>query len=1034
MIGGKVNYRLGLDLGARSIGWAAIEVEGEEERRLIGLGVRVFEAGVEGSIELGKDESRGVKRRIARNSRRQTRRRRQRARLLYRTLMQAGLLPQLDLANTQPTAVQIQEALNRLDSDIREKYSHQNNVHWLPYLLRARALDEPLTELELGRALYHLGQRRGFRSNRKADAKKDEEKGKVYGGIHDLEAKLKDCRTLGEYYSRVNPEADRIRGRYTHRSMYESEFDLIWQAQASHHPAMTEELREKLSHILFDQRPLQSKEDEIGNCEWDPDEKRAPAWSLEFQRFRLLQSVVHLRVQPPHEGSRPLDDDQRRLLIERLDTARELGFRDAKTLLSIPSTWKFSIEDGGEKKLRGNAVGAQMAKALGERWTSLDDERKSALLTAIATSGTDEELQSRLTRDWGYDDALARTVAENVTLPQGYASLSLKSMRTVIPYLQAGISVQEARQMAGYDLGRPVPVHELLPPLKDSGLDVRNPAVARTLTEVRKVVNAAVRKWGKPVAVHIETVRELKKSRDDRQKDTKRMRDREALRDRMRKQVAEAKGCAEELVRRSDIEIGLLYEECGGHCPYTGESLGSFSSLFGGNSKAQVEHIIPRSISLDDSFANLTLALASENARKGNRTPHEAYGHDEQRWSEVVQRVSSFKGDYARRKLERVKTEGADKEELLSKFASRHLNDTRYSTVLAGRYLALLYGGEVVDGTRRILKSTGQITADLRNAWDLNRILSDGPRKSRDDHRHHAVDAAVLAVVRQKWVQVLSNAAERAQSERKRRYASIEPPWTGFKEDLDAAIKTANISFRPDHRVTGALHKETHYSPVGKTKTGGDVVRTRKLVHKLSAGEVDSIADEGVRNAVKARLADPAVNNDPKKLENNWPELPNANGAPVKIKKVRIEMNRAVQAVGAGHRQRWAEGGETHHVEVFEVTKGKKRVWDGVVVSMREALERVGAGKPVVDRSEHDGRGFLFSLCKGDTVKLSGDRSGIWVVRKIQQNKQVLLVPQTDARIEGEREQFAPTVSGLQKLSAQRVQVSPLGEVLRSRE
>lgn len=1032
-----MNYRLGLDLGARSIGWAAIEVDGEAECRLLGLGVRIFEAGVEGSIEQGKDESRGVARRTARNARRQTRRRRHRARLLYQALMRAGLLPRIDLCDGQPMAVKIQETLNRLDAELREKHAAQPNVQWLPYLLRARALDHQLTETELGRAIYHLGQRRGFLSNRKARPKADDEKGKVYGGIHELEAKLKDCRTLGEYYSRVNPEAERIRSRYTHRLMYQKEFDAIWQAQSSYHSSMTEDLRAELWHILFDQRPLQSKEDEIGNCEWDPAEKRAPVWSLEFQHFRLLQSVIHLRVQPPGDSSRQLTEGERKLLAERLDTVKDLGFRDAKKLLEIPSTWKFTLEEGGEKKLRGNAVGAQLAAVLGERWTSLDDERKTALLAAIAASGTDEGVQARLQRDWGFEDELARSVSENVALPQGYSSLSIKTMRAVIPFLQAGLSVQEAREEAGYSLERPVPVHDLLPPLKDAGLDIRNPAVARTLTEVRKVVNAVIRKWGKPAAIHVETARELKKSREDRQKDTKRMRDRETIRDAMRKRVAAATGCAEELVRRSDIEIGLLYDECGGKCPYTGESLGSFSSLFGGNSKAQVEHIIPRSISLDDSYANLTLALASENATKGNRTPHEAYGHDEAKWQKIVQNVGAFTGEYARRKLERVKTEGADKEELLSKFGSRHLNDTRYSSVLAGRYLALLYGGEVVDGTRKILKSTGQITADLRNAWDLNRILNDGPRKSRDDHRHHAVDAAVLAVVRPKWVQVLSNAAERAWTERKRRYASIDPPWVGFKEDLDAAIKTVNISFRPDHRVTGALHKETYYSPTGKTKTGGDVVRTRKPVHLLSANDVESIVDPTVRAAVSAKLkelADPKTGKvDPKKLENNWPELPNANGAPIKIKKVRIELNRSVQAVGSGHRQRWAEGGETHHVEVFEVANGRKRGWDGVVVSMRAALERVGTGKPVVDRSEHDGRGFLFSLSKGDTVELLGERTGIWVVRKIGQ-QQIVLVPHTDARLEGKRVQFAPTVSGLQKCNARRLVVSPLGEVMPSRE
>jgi CRISPR-associated endonuclease Csn1 len=448
-----------------------------------------------------------------------------------------------------------------------------------------------------------------------------------------------------------------------------------------------------------------------------------------------------------------------------------------------------------------------------------------------------------------------------------------------------------------------------------------------------------------------------------------------------------------------------------------------------------VEHIIPRSASLDDSFANLTLALASENAVKSNRTPMEAYGKDEARWAAILDRVKAFKGEYAKRKLDRFRTEKAEKEELLAQFSARHLNDTRYASVLAARYLALLFGGEVAGGKRKVLKTTGQITADLRNAWDLNRILGDGPRKSRDDHRHHAVDAAVVAVVSQKWIGVLSDAAERAAAERKRRYASIAPPWVCYKEDLAAAVVDLNVSIRPDHRVSGAIHKETYYSKVGETGTGGGIVRTRKPVHQLTGAEVRLIADVGVRAAVMTKLAEKAVGGDPAKLENNWPELQNRNGGPaVKIKKVRIELNRTVQSVGSGHRRRWAEGGETHHVEVFELSKGRKKAWNGVVVPMREALERVGSGKPVVDRGEADGQGFLFSLSKGDAIELGGERKGIWVVKKIKMNGQITIVRQWDARVEGKRDEFSPTIGGLQKFCARKVLVTPLGEVLPCRE
>ena len=72
-----IRYRLGLDIGANSVGWAAVRMAADEEAsdRPVGLlaaGVRIFEAGVEGAFEQGKDGSRAVARRLARETRRPT--------------------------------------------------------------------------------------------------------------------------------------------------------------------------------------------------------------------------------------------------------------------------------------------------------------------------------------------------------------------------------------------------------------------------------------------------------------------------------------------------------------------------------------------------------------------------------------------------------------------------------------------------------------------------------------------------------------------------------------------------------------------------------------------------------------------------------------------------------------------------------------------------------------------------------------------------------------------------------------------------
>jgi len=1031
-----MTYVLGLDLGARSLGWAAIAREGENEQKILGLGVRIFEAGVEGSLETGREESRSAQRRIARLARRQTRRRRQRARQFYHALSNAGLLPPVSHAPGKPEAIEIQRVLNALDSELRQRHGAHSAIHQLPYLLRARALDEKLEEFELGRALYHLGQRRGFKSSRKAKAKDaDEEKGKVYGGIHDLEARMQGKRTLGEYLAGLDPAEERIRGpyRYTHRSMYEAEFEAIWAAQEPYHAALTEQLKDVLKQVLFFQRPLQDSSELIGRCEWDPEKKRTQLWRPEFQRFRILQTANHRRLRDPEGILWKLSEDQRQRLIQALEGAKEIGLAKAKKLLKVAANWKFTIEDGGETKFKGDGVAAQMSAQLGEQWDGADAARRTEILEGIAKAETDEDVAAFLTRECGMEPEKARMAAEKISLPSGYASLSLEALKKALPFMEKGLSVQEARVEAGFDLTRESEPLAYLPPIQATDIELRNPAVARALTETRKVVNAIVREWGKPEEIHIEMARELKSSPVQRQKAMKINRDREKEREAARARIEKEAGLGR--IGRKEIELALLYEECGGICPYTGKPLGGLASILNGTAAVQVEHIIPRSISLDDSFSNLTLATVEANGKKGNRTPREAFGGDAAQFDEIIQRVRSFKGDYyAARKLERFQMEETGKEALLAEFSARHLNDTRYSSRLAAEYLGLLYGGEIAGGKRKVLKATGQVTADLRGLWRLNEILSGDSRKSREDHRHHAIDAAVLAVVGQKWIQRLSEAAENAWKEKKRRYASVEPPWVGFNEDLQEAIGATHISYRPDHRITGGLHKDSNYSFVGKNAQGGDIVRIRKPVHSLGKDDIEKIVDLGVRRIVAEKVA--AVG-DFKKLESDPPLLPNKNGAPMPVRKVRIKLNRAVRKIGKGHKVRYAEGSETHHVEVCEVTEKGKRVWRGDVVSMSEAMERLVAGRAVVDRSEANERGFLFSLCKGDTVELNdpkGELSGIWVVKKIKGNQQVVISPEHDARLEngaeGERRAArAPTVGGLKALRTRKVVVDPLGQI-----
>ena len=145
------------------------------------------------------------------------------------------------------------------------------------------------------------------------------------------------------------------------------------------------------------------------------------------------------------------------------------------------------------------------------------------------------------------------------------------------------------------------------------------------------------------------------------------------------------------------------------------------------------------------------------------------------------------------------------------------LQDTRYMSRLATEYLGLLYGGAIdADHRRRVQVSAGRITAYLRDDWGLNAILADGDEeeKNRADHRHHAVDAAVIALTDAKTVENLSHSAEvAAPADSDSLFVDeIEKPWPTFVDDVRRVIDEINISYRINRRVSGALHEETNYS------------------------------------------------------------------------------------------------------------------------------------------------------------------------------------------------------------------------------
>jgi CRISPR-associated endonuclease Csn1 len=164
-------WRLGLDLGTNSLGWIALRLENGKPRGILAAGSRIISSSESAGRDPQSKQSLAVNRRDKRAMRRRRDRFKRRQAALLKYLVKDGLFPAGQAAR---------QALETRD----------------PFELRARALDEKLDPGEIARALFHLNQRRGFKSNRKTDRKpgdKDNESGKVAFGIAGLKDRIAEA-------------------------------------------------------------------------------------------------------------------------------------------------------------------------------------------------------------------------------------------------------------------------------------------------------------------------------------------------------------------------------------------------------------------------------------------------------------------------------------------------------------------------------------------------------------------------------------------------------------------------------------------------------------------------------------------------------------------------------------------------------------------------------------------------------------------------------------------------------------------------
>ena len=876
----RARYRLGLDLGTNSIGWAAIRLDADGNPcGILNMGVRVFPDGRDAKSK----ESNAVTRRMARGARRRRDRYRKRRSDLLKQLIACGLMP----------------------TDERERKALAERHD--PYELRARALDHPLGPHELGRALFHLNQRRGFKSNRKAEQDSGES-GVIKEAAEALEDQMaqSDARTLGEFLDHQRQAGQPTRFRnlstgttakyefYPTRQMLLDEFDQIRAAQAPLHDLDPDQWDVLRNQVIFFQRPL--KPVDPGWCQFEANEPRAAHALPVAQEFRLLQEVNNLRIRVGIEPERRLNPHEREHALERLRSGKDINLAKPTRDLKLPSQTKFNLSRGGRTIVKGDETtvrlmskkerGKARQTLFGDRWLEMPLDQRNQTVRFILDTDDPAEVQRKALEDWGLNETQAKTIAD-IGLPDGYSNLSEKAIRKLLPHLERGLVFSDAVQAAGYKHHsdfRSREAHQRLPyygqilerdaigadPTKDPKIDGEparygrfpNPTVHIGLNQLRRVVNRLIEIYGKPEDIVVELARDLKWNRERKQHYQRQLRENEKRNQQFEENIQSAGQSLTPIVLRKL----RLWEEQGPPqarlCPYTGTPI-SFSMA--ASSDTEIDHILPFSQTLNDSMANKVVCTVQANRDKGNRSPHEAFGHNPPGYDyeAILARAATLPDN----KRWRFDPDAMSKFQEDRDFLDRQLNETSYLARTACRYLAHLYD-EKTEGRRRVRAIPGHMTWVLRRGWGLEgmlRVTPDGEiaRKQRDDHRHHAIDAFVVANTTQGLLQRFAQSSRSRRQQAAERLAAIAGdvrPWDGFsREDLQPFLDRLVVSYKPDHgtrgqpgHTTGQLHNETAYGLVEISETGPSEVVIRKPLTSIKRSDLVPVPDgkpaKGVRD------------------------------------------------------------------------------------------------------------------------------------------------------------------------------------------
>ena len=817
-----MKYRLGLDIGTNSIGWAVLQQDDDDGlSKIVATGVRIFS---DGRDPKSKSTLKAT-RREARSARRRRERYLQRRTYLICELTKCGLFPE--------------------DANERSELEKLN-----PLEIRAKALETKLPPHQIGRALFHLNQRRGFKSNRK-DKSEEATSGKISESARKLlqqmnlmevqedndkkqkltKAEMKAARekagnerrdalarlrdrsdqSFGSFLwerqkqglpTRARPNSDsKLYDVYPTRELLEDEFHKIWNFQSKFYSnQLSEELRKHLFEVIFHQRKL--KPQPLGKCVYFPEEDRIHRAMPSFQRYRIYQEVNNLDWR--------FENDQVRLIDDRLDRNRVIEMLEQPSIKKSPTDRNarvtfnmlrkelknreamigdcvFNIETEKRNGLDGNQTSNVMQHEdyVGHQWHDWSLDKQDKFIEIILNDELDDqEVCDMLVSKFGLTPYSAE-MCKNARLVDGTANISVKAARLLTELMSEDMLIQPAAVEKAWSLAP-----GFRNPYKSRGWDKvlnRLPYYGEVVqghiipgTGEEKDHQARIGMVSNPtVHIAMNQIRlvvnalisrfghpnsiAIELARDLPAGKVKRV-EIERNQATNQKKNEEYDKTLDEYGQKKNRDNRLrlrLWEEQTKKCVFTGNSIG-LAQLF--SAEIEIEHLIPFSKSLDDSVSNKVVCFRQANRDKANRTPYDAFSTnpDKYVWDEIYSRSIELPHPKRWRFDENALEKWHKNSE--GDFTARHLNDTRYIGRLAKEYL------ENICEFNKIDVVTGRLTGLLRNNWGLNSILSeirsDGTGKNlknRNDHRHHAIDAIVVGMISRSTIQMVSTEANIAE-------------------------------------------------------------------------------------------------------------------------------------------------------------------------------------------------------------------------------------------------------------------------------